>query len=134
MTKLAGNLPTGDKNGLTAIGSQLIKEPWRNHVVIAIVDCKKTVRDNDTGDVEPTVRVLRVEVVRDEDELKTAEQILRRNLERRMGLSVLPLEVEDELDELFARLGDLTVDTETGEIVAGPEPTDDQGDEEAAGE
>lgn len=126
MTKLAGNLPTGDKNGLTAIGGELVKEPWRNHVVIAVIDCKKTVRDNDTGDVEPTVRVLRVEVVRDADELRTAEQILRRNLERRMGLSVLPLEIEDELDELFARLGDLTVNTETGEIADGQ---DDEFDE-----
>lgn len=98
---LGGNLPRGDANGLSAMAADLIREPERKRIILAIVDNPKTVINNVTGDRVATVRICRIEAVLGDD-LGAAEQLLRRALERRTGLTVLPLDLEDELAEAFA--------------------------------
>lgn len=110
MTKLAGSLPRGDSNGLDAIARRLIDEPREVHVVIALVDCKKTTTDNDTGDIEATARLRRIEPIEGEDR-DLAAKMLRRALERRTGKAVLPFDLEEDMREIFGRL-----DPGTGEL------------------
>jgi hypothetical protein len=107
--KLGGTLPKGEGDGLSAIAPDLVRDPHRLRVVMAIIDCKKVVTDHDSGDIIPVARIRRVEVVRGED-LASAEQLMRRALEKRSGETVLPLELEDALHEAFQN-----VDPATGE-------------------
>lgn len=109
--KLSPKLPDGDANGLGPISRELIDHPHRYHVLIAIVDCKSMTTDLDSGDVVPTARVRRVEVV-DPADLAKMEKFLRRALERRSGMTVLPLELEDEISIAFGH-----VDPRTGEVL-----------------
>ena len=110
MTRLASALPKGDGNGLEAIARQLIDTPQEIHVVVALVDCKKLTVDNDTGDVEATARIRRIEAITDDDKVIIG-RMLRRALERRTGKIVLPFDLEEDLRAAFGR-----VDPHTGEI------------------
>lgn len=112
MTKLASGLPKGHANGLDSIAQDLIQRPEQQHVVIAFVDTKTITTDTDTGDSEATARIRRVEVIT-ADDLPRAEQIMRRALDRRMGGTALPIELEDEITEVF---GDIRVNPATGEV------------------
>ena len=84
MTKLASKLP--DDHGLT--NRLLTGDPEATHLIIGIVDVKQLLTDVDTGDVEPTVRVLNVEIVNTADGAD-AQLMLKRALEKRTGRSVL---------------------------------------------
>lgn len=106
---VSGSLPKGDANGLDPIIRPLIDEPHRYHVVMAIVDCKQVTTNNDTGEVIPTARIRRIEVVLPQD-LDAAEQLMRRALEKRAGRTVLPLDLEDDM-----RLAFKQIDPRTGE-------------------
>ena len=109
--KIGGSLPKGDANGLGPIVRDLIDHPHRFHVLLTIVDCKKVATDHDTGEIVPTARIRRVEVVLPDD-LKAAEKLMRRSLENRAGLTVLPMDLEDEIAIAFNR-----VDPRTGEML-----------------
>ncbi len=108
MTKLSSSLPKGEPNGLNALARQLIDDPHEVHVVVALVDCKKLATDCDTGDVEPTARIRRIEAI-DGDDKDLAAKMLRRALELRTGKAVLPFDLEEDLRSIF-------VDPDTGEI------------------
>lgn len=110
MTKLGSGLPKGDANGLAAIGRVLVDVPEHVHVVIALVDCKTISTDIDTGDVEATARIRRVEAVLAEDHPQ-AQKMLRRALEKRTGKVVLPFDLEEDLRSAFGG-----VDPTTGEV------------------
>lgn len=111
MTKVNPKLPSGDANGLDDLAAQLVREPNRKRVLLAVVDCSRIVEDADTGDREPVVRFRRVELLTPTD-APQGEQLLRRALERRTGRTTLPFEVEDELTRLFA---DVARDAENDE-------------------
>lgn len=113
MTKLTSALPKGEGNGLDAIARQLIDAPQEIHVVIALVDCKKVTTDNDTGAIEPTARIRRIEAIEEADR-DIAAKMLRRALERRTGKTVLPFDLEEDLRAAFGR-----VDPDTGELLGG---------------
>lgn len=98
--KLTSALPKGDANGLGPIVGDLCADPKQFHVVLAIVDCKKTTLDADTGEVVPTIRIRRVEAVPTEDH-GAARRLMERALERRTGKTVLPLGLEEEMREAF---------------------------------
>lgn len=115
MTKLSSTLPGGDGNGLTAITRQMIDDPQQVHVAIALVDCSRLTTDTDTGEVEPTARVRRIEVIEGQDN-ELAHKMMRRALEERTGQTVLPMDLEDDLREAFG-----SIDPDTGEIL-GPPP------------
>jgi hypothetical protein len=112
MTKLSAALPKS--NGLDRISELLAADPHRRHAVIALLDCKSTTTDNDTGEVTPTARILYVEVVLPED-LRRVEHAMRRAHSDRTGQTTLPLELEDELASTFASI---RVNHETGEVDA----------------
>lgn len=111
MTKLVGSLPKGEGNGLDAIAAALIDNPREVHVVIALVDCKKVTTDHDSGEVEPTARIRRVEAIEEADR-DVAAKMMRRALERRTGKTVLPFDLEEDLRSAFGR-----IDPDTGEIL-----------------
>jgi len=122
MTKLRGTLPKGEANGLDSIARELVHDPDKKVVVVAVLDCYKIVTDVDTGEVEPTARIIRIERLLSED-LPAAERLLRRALEKRSGSTTLPLDLEDEIREIFGN--GATLDVKTGELTL---PNDDEGD------
>jgi hypothetical protein len=118
MTKIVGNLPSGDANGLHIISRALVNDTEAHHVVVAVLKTKKITTDVDSGDVEATAKIVRIEVVDPQDK-ETAERLLRRAVSRRHGGDTLPIEMEDEITAIF---DNLWVDTSTGEVL---ERTDD---------
>jgi len=98
---LAGKLPDGDRNGLAAIATELIENPEKVHVVIALIDCSKVTTNTDSGDVVPTARIRRVEAIKDPVDGNRMRQLLRREWERRTGKTVLPFEMEEEMRQAF---------------------------------
>ena len=99
--KLASSLPDGDANGLTAVHQKLCDAPHEMHVVVALVDCKRITTETDTGELVPTGRVRRIEVITKPADGKRLIQLVRRAYEERTGQTVLPLDMEDELSAIF---------------------------------
>lgn len=100
MATLSGKLPKGDRNGIDELEAQFVEDPTRPHVLMVVVDTAKVVRNVDTGDTEPSLRILRIEQVLPKD-APTAERLVRRALDHRHGAATLSIEVEDEITELF---------------------------------
>lgn len=98
---LAGSLPAGEANGLAAIARELVEEPNRVHVVIALVDCSKITTKTDSGDVIPTARIRRIEAIKDLEDGRRMRVLLRREYERRTGKTVLPFELEEDMRKAF---------------------------------
>lgn len=94
--KIASALPKENANGLSPIYTKLINHPEQVHVIIALVDCSKLTTDTDTGDIDPTLRVLRVEAVTEADKPEAAGMI-RAAIEKRTGATVLD-GFEDDID------------------------------------
>jgi hypothetical protein len=111
MTKITSALPGGAANGLTAIARDLIDNPHEVHVVVALVDCKKITTDNDSGEIVPTARIRRIEVIGGDDK-DLAAKMIRRALEHRTGKTVLPFDLEEDLRAAFGN-----IDPHTGEIL-----------------
>jgi hypothetical protein len=84
MSKMQSKLP--DDHGLTS--TTLTRNPEATHLVIATVDVSRLTIDVDTGNTEPTVRVLHAEIINTAD-TKDAQGIYRRALEKRTGKTVL---------------------------------------------
>jgi hypothetical protein len=105
VTRLAGNLPKGESNGLQALARQLVDTPEKVHAVLLLVDCKKISTDIDSGDIEPTARIRRVEAVLAED-YPVAQRMIRRALEKRTGKTVLPYDLEQDLHNAFGSSDD----------------------------
>lgn len=97
---IGGTLPVGDNDGLTAIASDLIEQPERLRVMLAVIDVAKITTKTDDGGMTATVRIRRIEQVMPAD-LRQAEKLMRRALERRTGRDVLPMELENEIEEAF---------------------------------
>ncbi len=98
MTKLASALPDG--HGLEAVRRQLLEEPHTKHVAITVVDCSKVTIDYEKGGREPTAAIRTIEVVHPDD-LELTRKILTRGRDKRLGATVLPLDVEDGIAEAF---------------------------------
>jgi len=111
MTRLAGSLPGGDANGLVAIARQLIDEPHEVHVAVVLIDCKSSKVDHDSGEIVPTARIRRVEVIGEQDK-ELAQKMMRRALEQRTGKTVLPFDLEEDMRSAFGN-----IDPHTGEIL-----------------
>jgi ribosome maturation protein Sdo1 len=112
MTKLASALPKGESNGLEALARELIDSPSSVHVVVALVDCKRVTTDMDSGDIEATARIRRIEWIKaDKDQVAL---ILRRAMEERTGKTVLPFDLEEDMRAAFQG-----IDPHTGEILGG---------------
>jgi len=126
VTKLRSALPKGDGNGLTAISRALIDSPDQIHVVIALIKTKSLSTEVDSGEVEATAYIRRIEVVVKGDH-EVAYRLLERALEKRTGMTTLPFELGEDLRVAF---GELDLNTLTAEASAQPpgpppEPLDD---------
>lgn len=92
--KIATQLPKGAQNGLTAIDRALVNNPDRSHLIVAEIDCKSITTDTDSGDTEPTVRILHVEVIDEESgNYNRVRQALDARYRRRTGDNPLPFDV-----------------------------------------
>lgn len=98
--KLASSLPAPKANGLNAIAKDLIRDPARTKVIVAIIDTKSVTTESDTGEVIPTVRIQYVEAVLRSDMVE-AREILQRAMEARTGQVALPLELENAVRAAF---------------------------------
>lgn len=108
--KIGGALPKGEGDGLSGYAGEMIRDPHRFRVVLAVIDVKKLTTDFDSGDTIPVARIRRIEMIAGPD-LATAEQLMRRAQEKRSDMTVLPLDLEDEISSAFR-----DIDTSTGEI------------------
>src|SRR5258708_12251326 len=90
---LGGSLPQGDGNGLAAIVSDLIRDPKKYHAVIGIVDTSKITTKPDSGEVVPTVRVRRIEVIT-QAHPKIPGTLMRRALDKPPRKTTPPLHPE----------------------------------------
>jgi hypothetical protein len=99
--KLLSTLPKGDGNGLVGLDPVVVAEKDFRHVVIAIISAKKVVEDTETGDTEVAMRIDRIERILPVD-AEAAEAMLRRSLQKRIGVAQLPVEpVEDDIRSAF---------------------------------
>jgi|tagenome__1003787_1003787.scaffolds.fasta_scaffold19802297_2 hypothetical protein len=112
MSKFSPSLPTGDANGLASIIADLVDRPEELHVAIVVLDTAKLIRNVDSGDVVPTIRIRQIEPVKAGPDADEMRRLLRRAFEARTGKVELPLELERELDGL-------AVNTGTGEKIDG---------------
>jgi hypothetical protein len=71
------------------------------HLVLAIIDTKKITTDADSGEVKPTVRIRRIEVVAGAEDHRVATRLLRRALDTRTGREALPYDLDAELADAF---------------------------------
>ncbi len=101
MTSIAGKLPDGDGNGLNAVAGELIENPHKVHVAIVLVDCAKITTKPDTGEVVPTARIRRIEVIGEAGDQYQMRRLLQREFERRTGQAVLPWELEQATRDAF---------------------------------
>lgn len=101
MPKFASKLPNDDRNGLDTIANAFVDDPKGCHVIVALVDCKEVTTDVDTGAEIPTLRFRAVEGFR-RDSRKGVElrRLWRETWEARTGNHALPLEVENDFDDI----------------------------------
>lgn len=101
---LAGGLPKHDSlNGLVSLAGEAVgtADTTRRWVAIVVLDVKKVTNNLDTHDVQPTFRVVQIEPVGDEADLKVLQRLRSRAQERRTGKAVLPLDLEDGINSAF---------------------------------
>jgi hypothetical protein len=111
---VSGNLPAGDGNGLVAILLDLIENPKKLHVAICIIDAKKITTDADTGEVIPTARIRRIEVVTSDEDRTVCERLMRRALDTRTGREALPYDLETEIQAAFDNVKESDDDDDNG--------------------
>lgn len=78
-----------DYNGLSVIYSDLIRNPDREHVIIAVIDTKSVAVDTDSGERTPTIRIRHVEAVA-AGSVESARAMMQRAQEARTGEVELP--------------------------------------------
>jgi hypothetical protein len=96
-------LPKGEANAFVAFADELLKDPRRKRAALIIFDCKRGTEDYDQGDTVITVRIRRAEMLLTSD-LPAAEKLIRRAAEARSDQPVLPLDVEDEITQVFKEM------------------------------
>lgn len=111
--KLAGRLPNDGANGLIVAAPGLIRRPGGMRVGIFVFDCESVTTRTDTGEIVPTARIRRAEIVLDQD-LDEARRMVMRSVEQRISPdgALLPLDFERELGdaaEAFSGTGFLKV-------------------------
>lgn len=109
--KIGSKLPDGESNGLVAVHGQLVDNPGDLVVCIVMLDTEKIETILDTGEVIPTARVRHIEAVLDRADARELGRLLMRERERRLGATVLPLDLEQSLRSAVGMF-----DPGTGEI------------------
>ena len=130
MPRITAKLPKEpERNGLSPLAARLLEDPQRVHLVVGVCDGSEIRIDTDSGQRDVTVRLRRIEEVRPED-AASAERLLRRAIEWRPGLQMLPFDTDVQMETIFGE--GYWVDSATGEIHL-PEDADSvrSGDEES---
>ena len=117
----ATSLPSGDGDGLTYHAPAFCNDPGTLRLVLALVDTKQILLDVSDGEQTAIVRIRRIEVVADEEDRREVQRIMLRANERRKGGTVLPLDMEDEIESAFASFAEEVDPDEAG--ASEPEPT-----------
>ena len=125
-------LPRGEANGFAAIAAELLREPRRLRAALVVFDCRRGTEDYDSADTVVTLRIRRAEVLLAVD-LGEVEKLVRRALEARTGQQVLPLELEDEISELFREMADPDSAADPEEPPPGDDPPADEPDAKGDG-
>lgn len=98
--KMMGKLPQGDGNGLTAVETSLIHSMSELRLCVTILSTHH-VSTQASGDQDPYVITRRIEPILDDDDAKVLAMILRRALDRRLGIGALPFDLEQDIREVF---------------------------------
>lgn len=118
--KLLGKLPTADANGLRHHADTFVEDPATMQLAIVLMNAQGMDENYDTGVITAKVRVKRIEVVVDPNDAKALKRLMLRALEQRTGKTVLPLDLEGDIDAIFEKFTASTeagaVDPKTGEI------------------
>lgn len=93
---LAGSMPPDLNNGLASAAKEFLAHPREARLIVGLVTCKKSVRDNDTGSEYPVLSVRHWELVGAEDQ-QAAATMLGKGLAARTGIQELPLEPGEEV-------------------------------------
>lgn len=98
--KLGGKLPKNDdRNGLPALYQDFVRDPSRQHVVVAVLDTAKIVNDIENYDTIPQLRILAIEPISGDD-AGTLRAMLQRHHADRTGNLELPAEWESVLADM----------------------------------
>lgn len=95
--KLAGRLPgSTEHNGMSAVVRDLLNDPETTRLAVIEYDVPKIVRDVESGDQVPTMRVLRIEPAGEKGEgYQALRELMLSTAENRLGHEPLPF---DEVD------------------------------------
>lgn len=105
--KLSGTLPKDpDQNGLLAVAKQMIDRPGVKRIAIVVLDSDGSTTKFSKGTHSANVTIERIEVIHPGEDLRDAQRLLVRSNQRRHGVTVLPLELEKDVEEAFSRLVD----------------------------
>jgi hypothetical protein len=108
--QLRAGLPQGEANGLKSATSEFVdKEDPR--LVLALVSPSKYVTDADTGEETVQLKVRRVELVVDGDDVEQLQRIMLRAHERRTGQTMLPFDTEQAIEQAFREFALGTTDS-----------------------
>jgi hypothetical protein len=101
-------MPRGETNGLVSIAGVLADEaagraPRKLRAALVLFDARRLTIDADTREEVVTIRIRRAELILPGD-LPEAEKLIRRSSEDRLGATVLPLDLEREIETTFQGL------------------------------
>lgn len=100
---LAGNLPKHEAlNGLISIAHKAVRHPDRTVVAVVVLDVAKVTKNVDTGEEVPTFRVRTIEPIEESADRDVLRRLSSRAHQTRTGKAVLPLDLEDEVREMFS--------------------------------
>jgi hypothetical protein len=104
--KIAGKLPQPDKNGLLAAAADLIDNPGQVRVVIAVISVDGSEENFKDQTITAKTSLARIEVIASPEDLKDAKRLLLRANQERNGGTVLPLNLEKDVESAFAAFVD----------------------------
>lgn len=114
--KLASSLPQGEANGLRAVVDQFLDDPSGVRIAVVVFDTLGTQENFDKGEVTAVARVRRVEVITDREDAQAAKRLMMRANEQRTGQTVLPLDLESDVDAVFQAFASKKETKKDGEV------------------
>ena len=101
--KLGTKLPKNeDRNGLHLLTQALLRDPYRSHLAVVVLDTGKITRDLENEDIFPTVRIVAIEPITSGEDVGRLRGILQRAHEERTGDLELPADWEAVLSGMVS--------------------------------
>ncbi len=93
--KLGTKLPKAEhRNGLHVLLTSLLRDPYRTHLAVVVLETSKITRDLEVEDTVPTVLIRAIEPITGGDDVGRIRAILQRAHEQRTGDLELPADWE----------------------------------------